>query len=121
MIVGGIKLNESNKSGNVINSNGTDILNENVKRFWLTDSYGINPKLQLLTSDEKRALTILENTTTLPHHGVVNVDKLGTVEVIFDASPKCDNISLNDKLVPGIDYLNSLTEVLTNLDMESTP
>ena len=121
MIVGGIKLNELNTSGNVINSNGIDVLKENVKKFWLIDSYGINPKSQLLTSDEKRALTILENTTTLPHHGVVNVNKPGTVGVIFDASPKCDNISLNDKLLPGIDYLNSLTEVLTNLDMESTP
>ena len=49
----------------------------------------------------------------MPHHGVVNVNKLGIVRVVFHASGKCDNVSLNDKLLPGIDYLNSLIGVLT--------
>ena len=49
---------------NVINSDDIDVLNENIKTFWSIDSYGTNPKSQLLTPDENRALTILENTTT---------------------------------------------------------
>ena len=175
---------------NVINRNDIDVLNENIKRFWSIDSYGINPKSQLLTPNEKRSLTILENTTTfkkdhfetgllwkddhpilpnnhgmavkrfkvlenrfrknleyfqmhkkkiddyiklghakllskeessnfsnktnyIPHHGIVNVNKPGTVWVVSDASAKCDNIYLNNKLLPGMDYLNSLIGALT--------
>ena len=64
MIVGGTKVNKLNINCNVININDIDVLNKNIKRFWSIDSYGINPKSQLLTHDENRALTILENTTT---------------------------------------------------------
>ena len=49
----------------------------------------------------------------MPHHGVVNVNKLGIVRVVFHASGKCDNVFLNDKLLQGIDYLNSLIGVIT--------
>ena len=52
-------------------------------------------------------------TNYIPHHGVVNVIKPGTVQVVSDTSAKCDNISLNDKLLPGMNYLNSLIGVLT--------
>ena len=58
LIVGGTKFNKLNMNCNVINSNDIDVLNENIKRFWSIDSYGIIPKLQLLTPDENRALTI---------------------------------------------------------------
>ena len=64
MIVGGTKVNKLNINCNVININDIDVLNKNIKRFWSIDSYGINPKSQLLTHDENRAVTILENTTT---------------------------------------------------------
>ena len=47
----------------VINSKDIDALNENLKKFWSIDSYWIIPKSQLLTPDENKALTILENTT----------------------------------------------------------
>ena len=63
LIVGGTKLNKLNMNCNVIKSNDIDVLNENTKRFWSIDSYGIIPKSQLLTPGENRALTILENTT----------------------------------------------------------
>lgn len=42
----------------------------------------------------------------------MNVNKSGTVKIVFGASVKCDNISLNDKLLRGVDNLNSLVEVL---------
>ena len=35
------------------------------------------------------------------------------MRIVFNASAKCDNTSLNDKLLPGIDYLNSLVGFLT--------
>ena len=35
------------------------------------------------------------------------------MRVVFDASAKCDNVSLNEILLPGIDYLKSLIGVLT--------
>ena len=67
-----------------------------------------------LLSKEKSS-NFSNKTNYIPHHGVVNVNKPGTVRVVFDASAKCDNISLNDKLLPGIDYLNSLIGVLTKV------
>ena len=47
----------------VINSNDIDVLHKNVKRSCSIDSYGIIPKSQLLTLDENRPLTNLENST----------------------------------------------------------
>ena len=64
LTVGGTKLNKLNMNCNVINSNDIDVLNKSIKRFWSIDSYGIIPKLQLLTLNENRALTISENTTS---------------------------------------------------------
>ena len=43
----------------------------------------------------------------------MNANKSGTMQIVFGASVKCDNISFNDKLLPGVDYLNSLVGVLT--------
>ena len=64
LIVGVTKSNKLNMNYNVSKSNDINVLNENIKRFWWIDSYRINPKSQLLTPDENRGLTILENTTT---------------------------------------------------------
>ena len=55
---------------------------------------------------------ISNKTNYIPHHDVVNVNKPGIVQVVFNASAKNDNI-LNDKLLAGINYLNSLVGVLT--------
>ena len=52
-------------------------------------------------------------TNYIPDHGVVNASKSGTMQIVFGASVKCDNISFNDKLLPGVDYLNILVGVLT--------
>ena len=63
----------------------------------------------------RKGLQISRTKQTIYHTivNVVNVNKPGTVRVVFDASAKCDNISLNGKLLSGIDYLNSLVGVLT--------
>ena len=63
----------------------------------------------------RKGLQISRTKQTIYHTivNVVNVNKPGTVRVVFDASAKCDNISLNGKLLPGIDCLNSLVGVLT--------
>ena len=68
---------------------------------------------KLLSKEESSNFS--NKTNYIPHHGVVNVNKPGTAQVVFDASAKCDSISPNDKLLPGIDYLNSLVGVLTKL------
>ena len=47
LIVGGNKSNILNMDFNVIDSNKTDVLNENINKFWSIDSYGTIPKLQL--------------------------------------------------------------------------
>ena len=65
---------------------------------------------QLFKEDSSK---ISNKTNYIPHHEVVNVNNPGTVPVVFDASAKCDNISPNSKLLPAIDYLNSLAGVLT--------
>ena len=66
---------------------------------------------KLLSKEE--ASNFSNKTNYIPHHGVVHVNKPGTVQVVFETSVNCDNISLNNKLLPGIDYLNSLIGVLT--------
>ena len=64
-----------------------------------------------LTEEEANIFT--PKTNYLPHHGVKHVHKPGRIRVVFDASSKCEGISLNDKLLPGKDYLNNLVSVLT--------
>ena len=49
-----------------------------------------------------------EITNYIPHHGVLNINKPGKVRVVFDASAKFQNTSLNDNLLPGINLLNNL-------------
>ena len=67
--------------------------------------------VKLLSKEESSKISNKAN--YIPKHGVVNVNKRGTLRVVFDASAKRDNIPLNDKLLQGIDYLNSLVGVLT--------
>ena len=42
----------------------------------------------------------------------MSVNKSEAMQIVFDTSVKCDNISLNDKLLRRVDYLTSLVEVL---------
>ena len=57
---------------------------------------------KLLSKEESSKIS--NKTNHIPQHAVVNVAKPGTVRVVFVASAKCDNISLNNKLLQGIDY-----------------
>ena len=60
----------------------------------------------------REAKACSEITNYIPHHGVLNINKPGKVRVVFDASAKFQNTSLNDNLLPGIDLLNNLISVL---------
>ena len=53
-----------------------------------------------------------EITNYIPHNGVLNIHKSGKVCVVFQASAKFHNTSLNDNLLPGVDFLNNLVSVL---------
>ena len=52
-------------------------------------------------------------TNYIPHYGVMNIHKPGRVIVTFDASAKYQGTSLNENLLPGIDFLNNLVNVIT--------
>ena len=52
---------------------------------------------------EKETATKTSITNYIPHQGVTNVKKPGKVRVVFDASAKFKNTSLNEHVLPGLD------------------
>ena len=54
----------------------------------------------------------------IPHHGIKNVNKEGRIRVVFDAVVKCNNTSLNENLLKGLDYLSKLTSVFIKFRKE---
>ena len=54
----------------------------------------------------------------LPHHAVYHPRKPDKIRVVFDASAKYQNVSLNDVLLQGPDLTNSLAGVLTRFREE---
>ena len=64
-----------------------------------------------MTRDESRKASVVTN--YIPHHGVMNIHKLGRMRVVFDASSKYQGTSLNENLLPEIDFLNNLVNVIT--------
>ena len=52
-----------------------------------------------------------EITNYIPHHEVLNINNSGKVRVVFDASTKFQNTSLNDGLLPVVGFLNNLVFV----------
>ena len=54
----------------------------------------------------------------LPHHGVEQSGKNGKLRVVFDCACKFEGISLNDELLQGPDFTNSLMDVLLRFRQE---
>ena len=61
---------------------------------------------------KEEAKSNVETTNCKPHHGVLNINKLGNMRVVFYASAKFHNTSLNDNLLPGVEFLNDLVSIL---------
>ena len=64
-----------------------------------TNEYIALGHAQKLSENETATTTSIRN--YIPNHGVTNVKKPGKVRVLFDASAKLKNISLNEHLLPG--------------------
>ena len=64
-----------------------------------------------LTREESRNASVVTN--YIPHHGVMNIHKPDRLRVVFDASAKYQGTSLNENLLPVIDFLNDLVNVIT--------
>ena len=55
----------------------------------------------------------------LPHHPVFHPDKPDKTRVVFDCAAKFREVSLNDKLLQGPDFTNTLVGVMTRFRQES--
>ena len=67
---------------------------------------------QLTREKSRKASAVAEY---IPHHGMMNIHKPGRVRVVFDAFAKYQGTSLNENLLPGIDFLNNLVNLITKL------
>lgn len=59
------------------------------------------------------------NTWYIPHHGVYHPKKPGKIRIVFDCSTEHQGHSLNQHLLQGPDYINSLAGVLCRFRKES--
>ena len=48
----------------------------------------------------------------MPHHGVFHPQKQGKIRVVFDVASLHDGVSLNNQLLQGSDFTNSLLGIL---------
>ena len=94
-----------------------------------------NPKLQkyyreqiesLISNGYARPVTQKEitespNGSYLPHHVAICEEKESTpYRIVFDAASKCDGISLNDILLKGPNFTNSLVNVFLRFREDET-
>ena len=63
-----------------------------------------------LTKEESTNVSLVTN--YILHQSVMNIHKPGRVRVIFNASIKYQGTSLNENLLPEIDFLNNLVNVI---------
>ena len=61
---------------------------------------------------DKEANTISPRTNYIPHHSVANINKPNKLRIVFDAATMFSNTCLNQHLLKGPDFLNSLIGIL---------
>ena len=57
----------------------------------------------------------------IPHHGVYHPHNPDKIRVVFDCSSKFKGASLNDLLLPGLDFTNDLIGVLIRFRQDPLP
>ena len=76
----------------------------------LIEEYIALDHVHQLSKEEAKSTS--EITNYIPHLGGSNINKPGKFRVVFDASAKFHNTSLNNNLLPGVDFLKNLDSVL---------
>ena len=62
--------------------------------------------------DEEKSLSTAKRVWYVPHHPVLNPNKPGKVRIVYDCAAQSHGTSLNENLMKGPDYVNSLMGVL---------
>ncbi|XP_028410467.1 uncharacterized protein LOC114533081 [Dendronephthya gigantea] len=68
--------------------------------------------------EEPKDAPPMKPTWYLPHHPVTHPQKPEKVRIVFDCAAKFHNVSLNDQLLQGPDFTNSLVGVLMRFRQE---
>lgn len=76
----------------------------------VNDAYVTKGYARKLTREEAEQRS--NKTWYLPHHLVISPNKPGKIRVVLDAAAKFQGTYLNDQLLQGPDYINTLAGVL---------
>ena len=63
--------------------------------------------------NEEKSLSTAKRVWCVPHHPVLNPNKPGKMRIVYDCAARSHGTSLNENLMKGPDYINSLMGVLS--------
>ena len=104
-----------------------EILDQIVRRFWETEDClkenagGTAMRIEHKKDNKKETINTSDKTWHLLHHPVFHLQKPGKVRVVFDATAKYKDKTLNKELFTGPDLLNSLIGYLFDFETIKLP